>query len=571
LKKIKKGVKIPKRKEYSEMGHREQKVLQVSKRGINLVRNPMLNKGTAFSEKERKEFNLHGLLPPHVSTFEEQVKRATGNYRRKDTDIGKYIFLEALHDRNEILYYALLLRNLEEMTPIIYTPTVGLACQQYGHIFRQTRGMYMPAKERGNFKKIINNWPEEKVNIIVVTDGSRILGLGDLGASGIGIPIGKLSLYVACAGIYPSGTLPVVIDVGTNNEKLLKDHLYLGEKHRRITGEKYYDIIDECVVAAHERWPRALIQFEDFTNDHAFPLLKKYREKLLCFNDDIQGTGGVALAGLLASLRITKGKLCDQRIVFLGAGSAAVGIADTIVAGMIEEGLSKQEARRRFWFLDSKGLVTTTRGDKLAEHKIPYARDEKYIKKLLDVVKNVKPTALIGVSKQPGAFSEDVVREMKKHVDIPVIFALSNPTSKSECTPTQAYEWTEGNVVYASGSPFEPIKYKGKTYAAGQGNNMYIFPGVGLGSVVCKATKITDSIFYAAAKTLANLVTKEDLKKGRVYPDLKDIREISAHIAASVCEVAYSEGIAWEKRPENLLEIVKSKMFQPVYLQYEAV
>ena len=562
---------MPNPKEHSTMEHPKQEVLQVFKKGIDLVRDPILNKGTAFSEKEREEFNLQGLLPPHVSTFEDQVQRVTENYRRKDTDIGKYIFLEALHDRNEILYYALLLRNLEEMTPIIYTPTVGLACQLYGHIFRRTRGMYMPAKAKGNFKKIINNWPEEKVNVIVVTDGSRILGLGDLGASGIGIPIGKLALYVACAGIHPSGTLPVVIDVGTDNENLLKDQLYLGEKHRRITGEKYYDIIDECVVAAYERWPKALIQFEDFTNDHAFPLLKKYREKLLCFNDDIQGTGGVALAGLLAGLRITKEKLSDQRIIFLGAGSAAVGIADMIVAGMVEEGLSEQEARKRFWFLDSKGLVTTTRGDKLAEHKIPYAREEKYIETLLDAVKNVKPTILMGVSKQPGAFDEQVVREMKKHVDIPVIFALSNPTSKSECTPSQAYEWTDGNVVYASGSPFEPIKYKGKTYATGQGNNMYIFPGVGLGAIVCKATKITDSMFYAAAKTLANLISKEDLKKGRVYPDLNDIRKISAHIAVSVCEVAYSEGIAWEKRPENLLEIVKSKMFQPVYFQYDAV
>ncbi|MCK4654245.1 MAG: NAD-dependent malic enzyme, partial [Candidatus Cloacimonetes bacterium] len=438
-------------------------------------------------------------------------------------------------------------------------------------IFRRTRGMYMPASAKGNFKKIINNWPEDKVDVIVVTDGSRILGLGDLGTSGIGIPIGKLALYVACAGIYPSRTLPVVIDVGTDNEKLLKDHLYLGERHPRLTGEEYYDIIDECVVAAHERWPKALIQFEDFTNDHAFPLLNKYREKLLCFNDDIQGTGGVALAGILAAMRITKGKLNEQKIIFLGAGSAAVGIADMIVAGMIEEGLSKQEARKRFWFIDSKGLVTTTRGDKLAEHKIAYARNEKPQKTLLEVVKTVKPTILIGVSKQPGAFNEKVVREMKKHVDIPIIFALSNPTSKSECTPTQAYEWTDGNVVYASGSPFDPIKYKGKTYSTGQGNNMYIFPGVGLGATVCKATKITDSMFYTAAKTLANLVSKEDLKKGRVYPDLKDIREISSHIAVSVCEIAYSEGIAWEKRPDNLLEFVKSKMFQPVYLLYKAV
>ena len=554
-----------------EIDELEQKIVHVKKRGLDLIRDPMLNKGTAFSEKERDEFNLYGLVPPHVSTFEEQIKRVTENYRRKDTDLGKYIFLEALHDRNEILYYALLLRNLEELTPIVYTPTVGTACQQFGHLFRRARGMYISANAKGDFKKRINNWSEDEVDVIVVTDGSRILGLGDLGASGIGIPIGKLSLYVACAGIYPSKKLPVVIDVGTDNEALLKDPLYLGEKHHRIKGEGFYEIIDEFIVAAHERWPKALIQFEDFTNDHAFPLLKKYRERLLCFNDDIQGTGGVALAGLLAAMRITKGKLNEQKIIFLGAGSAAVGIADMIVAGMVEEGLSKEEARKRFWFIDSKGLVTTTRGDKLAEHKVAYARNEKFQKTLLEVVRSIKPTVLIGVSKQSGAFNEQVVREMKKHVDTPIIFALSNPTSKSECTPTQAYEWTDGNVVYASGSPFDPIKYKGKTYITGQGNNMYIFPGVGLGAVVCQATKITDSMFYIAAKTLADLVKEEDLKKGRIYPDLNDIREISAHIAFAVCEIAYTNGIAWANRPENLLEYIKSKMFQPVYLPYKAV
>ncbi len=554
-----------------EIDELKQKVVHVKKRGMDLIRDPMLNKGSAFSDKERDEFNLYGLVPPHVSTFEEQIKRVTENYRRKDTDIGKYIFLEALHDRNEILYYALLLKNLEELTPIVYTPTVGTACQQFGHLFRRARGMYISAKAKGDFKKRINNWAEDEVDVIVVTDGSRILGLGDLGASGIGIPIGKLSLYVACAGIYPSKKLPVVIDVGTDNEALLKDPLYLGEKHTRIKGEEFYEIIDEFIVAAHERWPKALIQFEDFTNDHAFPLLNKYREKLLCFNDDIQGTGGVALAGLLASMRITKEKLNEQKIIFLGAGSAAIGIADMIVAGMMEEGLSKEEARKRFWFIDSKGLVTSKRGDKLAEHKVAYARNEKFQKTLLEVVKSVKPTVLVGVSKQTGAFDEQVVREMKKHIDTPIIFALSNPTSKSECTPTQAYEWTDGNVVYASGSPFDPIKYKGKTYSTGQGNNMYIFPGVGLGAIVCQATKITDSMFYIAAKTLANLVKEEDLKKGRVYPDLNDIREISAHIAFAVCEVAYANGIAWTKRPENLLEFIKSKMFQPIYLPYKAV
>jgi len=543
----------------------------IVKRGLEIIRDPLLNKGTAFSKRERDELGLCGLVPPHQSTVEEQLKRVKENYKRKNTDIGKYVFLEALHDRNENLYYRLLLENLEEMTPIVYTPTVGQACQEYGHIYRRARGMYIASKLRGNIKKCVRCWPEDNIDVIVVTDGSRILGLGDLGASGIGIPIGKLSLYVACAGIYPSKTLPIVIDVGTNNEKFLKDPLYLGERHPRLTGDEYFDVIDEFISVAHERWPKALIQFEDFTNDNAFKLLERYRYKLLTFNDDIQGTGGVALAGLLAALRITKEKLTEQRIIFLGAGSAAVGIADMIVAGMQEEGLTNKEARQRFWFLDSKGLVTHKRQGSLAEHKIPYARNEKFIKNLIDVVKAVKPTALIGVSKQPGAFNEEVIREMNKHVERPIVFALSNPTSKSECTAQQAYEWTDGRVIFASGSPFKPVTYKGKTYEIGQGNNMYVFPGVGLGAVACRATKITESMFYAGAKALAEMVDQKTLNKGKVYPDLSDIRHISAEIAAAVCRVAYQEGLAWEKKPEDLTEFVKSKTYNPVYLPYKAV
>ncbi len=543
----------------------------IVKRGLEIIRDPLLNKGTAFSKRERDELGLQGLVPPHQSTVEEQLKRVKGNYERKNTDIGKYIFLEALHDRNENLYYRLLLENLEEMTPIVYTPTVGQACQEYGNIYRRARGMYIASHMRGKIDKCIRNWPEDNIDVIVVTDGSRILGLGDLGASGIGIPIGKLSLYVACAGIYPSKTLPIVIDVGTNNEKFLKDPLYLGERHPRLTGDEYFDLIDEFISAAHRRWPKALIQFEDFTNDNAFKLLERYRYKLLSFNDDIQGTGGVALAGLLASLRITKEKLTDQRIVFLGAGSAAVGIADMIVAGMQEEGLSNKEARERFWFLDSKGLVTHQRKDKLAEHKLPYARKEKFIKTLVDVVDAVKPTVLIGVSKQPGAFNENVIKTMQKHVEHPIIFALSNPTSKSECTAQQAYEWTNGKVIFASGSPFKPVTYKGTTYEIGQGNNMYIFPGVGLGAVACRAIKITDSMFYAGAKALAELVDQKTLNKGKVYPDLKNIRDISAEIATAVCRVAYAEGLAWEKEPEDINEFVKSKTYNPIYLPYKAI
>lgn len=543
----------------------------IAKRGIEIIRDPLLNKGTCFSDVERDELGLHGLVPPHQSTVEEQLERVKGNYDRKETDIGKYIFLEALHDRNEVLYYRLLLQNLEEMTPIVYTPTVGQACVEYGHIYRRARGMYIPSGMKGNIRRCINNWPEDRIDVVVVTDGSRILGLGDLGASGIGIPIGKLSLYVACAGIYPSKTLPIIIDVGTNNEKFLNDPLYLGEKHPRLTGEEYYAVIDEFITLAHERWPKALIQFEDFSNDNAFNLLEKYRHKLLCFNDDIQGTGGVALAGILAALRINKEKLRDQRIVFLGAGSAAVGIADMIVAGMVEEGLTKTEARKRFWFLDSKGLVTRQRSGILAKHKSAYTRDDKPLENLIDVVRLVKPTILVGVSKQPGAFSEEVVREMNKHAERPIIFALSNPTSKTECTPEQAYQWTEGRAIYASGSPFPPLKYSGKTFIPGQGNNMYIFPGVGLGTLACQATRATDSMFYAAAKALAESTDPRDLAKGKVYPDLNNIRAISDRIAAAVCRVAFNEGLAWANEPEDFIEFVRKKMFVPEYLPYRAV
>jgi len=551
-----------------EVDEQRLKYFPITRRGLDIIRDPLLNKGTAFSNSEREELNLFGLIPPHQSTIEQQLNRAKENYNRKDTNLGKYIFLEALHDRNEILYYRLILENLEEMTPIIYTPTVGEACQEYGHIYRRPRGMYISSNAKGDIKKRINNWPEDRIDIIVITDGSRILGLGDLGVNGIGIPIGKLALYVACAGLYPCKTLPIVVDVGTNNEKFLHDPLYLGEKHLRLTGNDFLEVMDECMATIHDRWPRALVQFEDFSNDNAFLLLNRYRNKLLCFNDDIQGTGSVALAGLLAAMRITDQKLKDQRIVFYGAGSASIGIADLIVAGMVEEGLCRADARKQFWLLDSKGLVSMKRK---AEHKIPYARNDLDTLDLLQVVKTVKPTVLIGVSTQTGAFNQEVVSEMNKHVDRPIIFALSNPTSKSECTPEQAYKWTNGKVIYASGSPFPPLKYKGKTYETGQGNNMYIFPGLGLGAIVCEATRITNSMFYAAAKTLAGRVEKKSLLKGKVYPDLDDIREISAHIAVSVAQVAYSQGLAWEKEPKDILEFMKSKMYKPEYIPYKAV
>lgn len=551
-----------------EVDNLNQSTWKISKQGGSLIHDPLLNKGTGFSEEERKNLGLLGLVPPRVVSIDDQVRRIQENFNRLPGLFEKYIFLEALHDRNETLYFKLLIDNLEELTPIVYTPTVGQACEHYGHIYRRARGMYFSTCNRGHFREMMDNWSQDEIDIIVVTDGSRILGLGDLGCNGMGISIGKLALYVSCAGIYPSKTLPVVLDVGTNNEELLVDPLYLGVNHHRLTGDEYYEMVDEFVTAALDKWPEALIQFEDFTNDHAFPLLEKYRHKIVCFNDDIQGTGSVALAGVLSGLRITGERLIDQRIVFLGAGSAAVGIANMIAAGMVEEGYTAEKARERFWFLDSKGLVTNTRGDKLADHKIPFARDEEYIEDLVDVVKKVKPTILMGLSGQPGSFSKDVIKEMNRHVDRPMIFALSNPTSKAECTAEEAYNWTNGSGIFSSGSPFDPVNYKGKLLSPGQGNNMYIFPGVGLGASVCKSTEVTDSMFYIAAKTLAELVPEDALDCGNLYPKLSDIREISLNIAVSVCKVAYNEGLAKLERPDDLEGYVKKSMFSPHYIPY---
>ena len=431
--------------------------------------------------------------------------------------------------------------------------------------------MYFSSCDRGHFREMVKNWPEEEIDIIVVTDGSRILGLGDLGSNGMGISIGKLSLYVGCAGIYPSKTLPVMLDVGTNNKDLQNDVFYLGERNDRLVGEEFDGMVEEFVNAVTERWPEVLIQFEDFTNDHAFPLLERYRERVLCFNDDIQGTGAVTLAGILSGLRVTGERLSKQRFVFLGAGSAGVGIADMIVSGMVEEGMSESEARKQFWLVDSKGLVTQSRIDELAVHKIPYAQNGEFVSSLQQVVRQVKPTALIGVSQQAGSFTEEVIKEMQSHVSRPLIMALSNPTSQSECTAEQAFRWTDGQVLFASGSPFSPVTFGGKVFVPGQGNNMYIFPGVGLGAILCNSRQVTDSMFYAAAKTLSALVTPEELEVGKLYPDLKTIREISSQIAAAVCEVAFKENLAQIEWPEDLLNYVKQRMYQPHYLPYKAV
>ncbi|HVU34958.1 MAG TPA: NAD-dependent malic enzyme [Opitutaceae bacterium] len=536
--------------------------------GPQLLTNPLFNKGTAFTERERDALGLRGLLPPRVFTLEEQVQRTLNAVRRKTDALEKYIYLVNLQNRNEVLFYRLVMDNIEEFVPIIYTPTVGQACLEYGAIYRRPRGLFISLRERGRIAEILRHWSQPGVRLIVVTDGERILGLGDLGALGMGIPVGKLSLYSACAGVHPSYCLPITLDVGTDNAALHAGAAYIGLKEKRLRGPEYDSFIGEFVGAVQSVFPRALLQWEDFGNSNAFRLLGQYRHRVPSFNDDIQGTASVALAGLFGALRLTRGRLTDQRILFLGAGEAGTGIADLFVAAAKAEGLSEAEARRRCWFVDSKGLVVKDRGDHLAEHKVPYAHEHPFIPTLLDAVKALKPTALIGVSGSAGAFTPDVINAMTALNERPVIFALSNPTSKAECTAEAAYTVSKGRAIFASGSPFAPVELNGRRYVPGQGNNIYIFPGVGLGALACEAREVTDSMFLAAARTLAGMVQAEDLDVGRVYPALTRIREVSLNIAAAVAAVAHDSGLAGLPRPKDLKDDVRHRMFEPAYQEY---
>jgi malate dehydrogenase (oxaloacetate-decarboxylating)(NADP+) len=537
------------------------------KRGQELLHDPLLNKGTAFTDRERNVCGLHGLLPPRVTTIEDQVARAMENYKAKPNDLEKYIFLESVHDRNETLYYRLLIDHMDEMMPIVYTPTVGKACQMYGHLFRRARGMFISALDRGNIAKFIDNWPSDDVKAIVVTDGERILGLGDLGANGMGIPVGKLSLYSACAGIDPANTLPITLDVGTNNQELLEDPMYLGIRRPRLRGEEYDELIEEFVQAVTTRWPGVLVQFEDFANLNSFRLLEKYRHRICAFNDDIQGTAAVTLAGLFSSLRITGGQMKDQRLLFLGAGGAGIGIGDLIVSAMEGEGLPADEARKRCWFVDSKGVVVKSRTD-LQEHKLLFAHDMPPVPDFMSAIRELKPTAIIGVSGRAGSFTQEMVEEMSRINQRPMVFALSNPTANAECTAEQAYTWSGGKAIFASGSPFDPVVFEGRTLVPGQGNNAYIFPGVGLGVVVSQAKHVTDEMFAAAARTLANEVSESDLELGRVYPALDRIREVSLAIATAVAKVAYDRDLAGSPEPEDIEARIREEMFEPVYRRF---
>jgi len=527
--------------------------------GVSLLHDPALNKGTAFTEDERDRLHLRGLLPPRVLSQAQQLDKTLASFRAKPTDLDKYIYLMSLQDRNERLFYRLVTENLAETMPIIYTPTVGQACQRYAHLWRRPRGLFISANDRGRMIAVMRNWPSTAVRIIVVTDGERILGLGDLGANGMGIPVGKLSLYTACAGVHPDWCLPITLDVGTDNQALRDDPLYIGLPQPRVRGAGYDALIDELMAAAAAVFPRAIVQFEDFGNGNAFRILARFRDRAACFNDDIQGTAAVALAGLWSAARMTPEQPFGTRnLLFVGAGEAGIGIGELTVAAMMGDGMREADARARCWFVDDKGLLVESRTD-LRPHQRPFAQRHEPLPDLLSVVRAVRPAAIVGASGQPQLFTRAIVATMAEINERPVVFALSNPTSKAECTAAEAYEWSGGRALFASGSPFPEYAGYGRTLVASQANNAYIFPGVGLGAIVCGARRITVDMFMAAARTLADSASDGDRARGSLFPALDRIRGLSLSIATAVARVA------WEPPPPDVRAHIERQMFVPVY------
>ncbi|XP_041436999.1 malic enzyme 3, NADP(+)-dependent, mitochondrial L homeolog isoform X1 [Xenopus laevis] len=539
----------------------------IKKRGYDITRNPYLNKGMAFTLEERLQLGIHGLLPPCFLSQDVQVLRVMKSYETKSSDLDKYIILMTLQDRNEKLFYRVLTSDIERFMPIVYTPTVGLACQQYGLAFRRPRGLFITIHDKGHIATMLNSWPEEDIKAIVVTDGERILGLGDLGGYGMGIPVGKLALYTACGGVHPQQCLPVLLDVGTDNEALLNDPLYIGLKHKRVRGKEYDELIDEFMQAVSNKYGmNCLIQFEDFANSNAFRLLNKYRNKYCTFNDDIQGTASVAVAGILAALRITNNKLSDHKFVFQGAGEAAMGIATLITMAMEKEGTSREDAIKKIWMVDSKGLIVKGRGN-LNHEKEVFAQDHPQVKTLEEAVQILKPTAIIGVAAISGAFTEKIIKDMAAFNERPIIFALSNPTSKAECTAEQCYQLTEGRGIFASGSPFSKVTLaNGQTFYPGQGNNAYVFPGVALGVIACGVRHISEDLFLTTAEMIAEMVTAENLAEGRLYPPLSSIRDVSFKIAVKIVDYAYKNNMAsWYPEPADKESFVRSLIYSPDY------
>lgn len=532
--------------------------------GLALLHDPARNKGTAFTEDERDRYGLRGLLPSRVLTLEQQLDKTFASFQSKPSDLEKYIYLISLQDRNERLFYRLVIDHLPEMMPIIYTPTVGQACQRYAFLWRRPRGLFISAEDRGRMARVMRNWPSREVRIIVVTDGERILGLGDLGANGMGIPVGKLSLYTACAGVNPAWCLPITLDVGTDTEMLLNDPLYIGIQQRRLRGTAYDAIVDEFMRAAREVFPNAIVQFEDFGNTNAFRILQQYRDRAACFNDDIQGTASVTLAALWSAMRITGQPLGSRNLLFLGAGEAGTGIGELVVEALTAQGLPERDARAKCWFVDSKGLVVKSRTD-LADHKRPFAHDHPGSPDLASAIGTLQPAAIIGVSGQPRTFTRDVIGAMAAVNERPIVFALSNPTSRSECTAQEAYEWSSGRAIFASGSPFAPVTLNGQAFVSSQANNAYIFPGVGLGAIASGTRRVTQEMFIAAARTLAATVVEADLSRGSVCPPLERIRDISLSIAIEVARVAYERGLTAEAKPRDLGAHVRRFVYEPGY------
>jgi len=530
----------------------------------DLLHDPLINKGTAYSLEERDRFGLEGFLPPRVERIEEQTARVLAAVRAKSTPLEKYCYLAALQNENETLFFHTLIGNLAELVPIVYTPTVGQACLDWSRIYERPRGLYITPRQRGHICDVLRRWPHRNIGIIVVTDGGRILGLGDLGANGMGIPIGKLALYVACAGVNPARCLPVMLDVGTDNEAVRDDPLYLGLRQPRLARPAYDALVEEFVTAAQDVFPGVLVQFEDFANVNAFRLLARYRDRVCSFNDDIQGTGAMGLAGMYSALRITGGELADQRFLFFGAGEANVGIGTIVSAALERAGLPAAEALQRCWFIDSKGLVTSGRAE-LPEHKRPFAQDHAPLTGLLTAVEEIRPTFLIGASGQAAAFTEPVLAAMARLNERPVVFALSNPTSKAECTAEQAYRATQGRAIFAAGSPFAPVTWEGKTYVTGQGNNSYIFPGVGLAVLACGLQRVTDEMYFAAAQALAGQVTAEDLTSSCIFPPAARMREVAAEVAVAVAEVGYAQHLALAPRPRDLVAHIRASRYEGIY------
>jgi len=538
-----------------------------------ILHNSILNKGTGFTEEERVELGLHGLLPFHTSTIEEQVNRAYGKFQNRRTDIGKYSFLSSLQDRNETLFYYLCSLHPEEMLPYIYTPTVGDASLNYSHIYTQNRGVYISYPHKDRMEEIVANIPYDHVDVIVVTDGARILGLGDLGVGGMAIPVGKLALYSLFGGVHPAHTLPITLDVGTNNKTLLNDPLYLGWQEERLDGKEYDDFVESFVQAITKRFPNVLIQWEDFAKNQAQPLLDRYRDKLCCFNDDIQGTAGVVVAGILGAIKGIDADIKDQRIVLFGAGSAGIGIAELVTQAMMLQGVTREEAKEKIFVMGRNGLAHTA-SEGLDDLKKRFAQKEEAISSwgvedmqhipLLETIKHAKPTILIGTSTQPNSFDEEVITEMKKHVPRPIIFPLSNPTSKSEAHPEDLLKWTKGQALIATGSPYQPVEYEGKKYVIGQCNNVFIFPGVGLGVIASGATRVTDGMFLEAADVLSKYAPILNNPYASLFPRITELRAISRDVAIAVANEAIKEGICTNP-PKDVEQAVKESMWEPKY------